>query len=86
MGYGVLFFYEEGNEKCMEVLDILEKFEELIHIVPCDVYDDTNLSLVDSWEVCCVPAIVFFPSYNMYSAEQITEKVIKKELEYIKNL
>lgn len=74
----VMLFYEEGNEKCIELMDLLEEMGA--RVIPTDVYDDKNLSLIDSWNVCCVPTLVFWPSYNCYGPEQISKKVIKKEL------
>lgn len=74
----VMLFYEEGNKACEELMDLLES--KGARVIPTDVYDEEYLSLVESWNVCCVPTIVFWPSYECYAAEQITEEVIDMEL------
>lgn len=84
MPIAAMFFYQQNDPKCEAVLDMLEELD--IHIVSIDVYDDENLSLVDSWNVCCVPTVVFWPSYNCYLPEQISKEVFKAELEYLKTL
>lgn len=73
----VLFFYEENNKKCEEVLTILENLNA--RIVPADVYDDMNLPLIDSWNVCCVPTLVFWPIYEELH-DPISEEDIREML------
>jgi hypothetical protein len=75
-----MLFYEEGNKKCEEVLSLLEELG--IKVVATNVYDDEYLSLVDSWNVCVVPTVVFWPSYNMYLPEAISREAFEKELEF----
>lgn len=74
-----LLFYEEGNEKCIEVLDILEELG--VNVGTANVYDDENLSLIDQYNVCCVPTVVFFPSFNVYLPEDISREVFEEEME-----
>ena len=73
-----LLFYEEGNEKCVEVLDILEELG--VNVGAANVYDDENLSLIDQYNVCCVPTVVFFPSFNVYLPEDISREVFEEEM------
>lgn len=73
-----MLFYEEGNEKCTQVLDMLEELG--FHVIGTDVYDDKNLSLVESWNVCVVPTVVFWPSFNCYPPEFIGREAFEKEL------
>lgn len=73
-----LLFYEEGNEKCIEVLDILEELG--VNVGTANVYDDENLSLIDQYNVCCVPTVVFFPSFNVYLPEDISREVFEEEM------
>lgn len=78
MPVAFMLFYEQGNEDCIKVMDMLEELGA--HVIPTDVYDDANLSLVESWNVCCVPTVACWPSYNSYAKEQITKEIILKEL------
>ena len=78
-----MLFYEQGNKECEDLMDLLES--KGARVVPTDVYDDQYLSLVESWNVCCVPTIVFWPSYECYAKEQITEEIIDKELKMLYN-
>lgn len=79
-----MLFYENDSEKCEEVLDLLEELD--IRVVMTDVYDDEYLSLVESWNVCCVPTVVFFPSYNCYLPEHISKEAFLKEVAYCESL
>ena len=79
-----MLFYEENNQKCIDVMDMLEELE--IRVVPTDVYNDEYLSLIDSWNVCCVPTVVFFPSYNVYTPETVSREAFERELEYCSSL
>ena len=79
-----MLFYQENDDRCAQVLDMLEELD--CHVLTTDVYDDKNLSLVDSWNVCCVPTVVFWPSYNCYPPEAISREAFEKELEYNKSL
>ena len=72
-----MLFYEDGNEKCTQVLDMLEELG--FHVIGTDVYDDKNLSLVESWNVCVVPTVVFWPSYNCYPPEAISKEAFIEE-------
>ena len=73
-----LLFYEEGNEKCTEVLDILEELG--VNVGTANVYDDENLSLIDQYNICCVPTVIFFPSFNVYLPEDISREVFEEEI------
>lgn len=73
-----LLFYEEGNSACTEVLDLLEEFD--VQIATADVYNDENLSLLDQYNICCVPTVVFFPSYNVYLPEAISRENFEEEI------
>ena len=79
-----MLFYEAGNKKCEEAMDILEELD--VHVVPTDVYNDEYLSLVDSWTVCCTPTVVFFPSYNCYLPEHVSKEAFQEEVKYCKSL
>lgn len=84
MPIAAMLFYQQNDPKCEAVLDMLEELG--IHIITTDVYDDENLSLVDSWNVCVVPTVVFWPSYNCYPPEAISKEAFEEELEYLKSL
>ena len=73
-----LLFYEEGNNKCIEVLDMLEELG--VNVATADVYNDENLTLLDQYNVCCVPTVVFFPSYNVYLPEDINKEAFEEEI------
>ena len=84
MPIAAMLFYQQNDARCVEVMDMLEELG--FHVIATDVYDDENLSLVDSWNVCCVPTVVFWPSYNCYLPEQISKEAFEAELEYIKTI
>ena len=84
MPIAAMLFYQQNDSKCEAVLDMLEELG--IHIITTDVYDDENLSLVDSWNVCVVPTVVFWPSYNCYPPEAISKEAFEAEVEYLKTL
>ena len=67
----------------MQIADMLEEMG--IDLVPAEVYNDENLSLVDSWNVCCVPTVVFYPSFHKYESHQITREIVQKELNDLNN-
>ena len=73
-----LLFYEQDNEKCEQVLDMLEELG--IETATADVYEDENLGLIDQYNICCVPTVVFFPSYNIYLPEHISREAFELEV------
>ena len=73
-----LLFYEEHNKRCEQVLDLLEELD--VKIATADVYDDENLTLIDQYNICCVPTVVFFPSYNVYLPEHISREAFELEV------
>ena len=84
MPIAAMLFYQQNDPKCEAVMDMLEELG--IHIVATDVYDDANLSLIDSWNICVVPTVIFWPSYNYYPPEAISKEAFQAELKYLKSL
>ena len=74
-----LLFYEQNNEKCEQVLDMLEELD--IKVATADVYDEENLTLIDQYNICCVPTVIFFPSFNVYLPEHISREAFELEVE-----
>ena len=84
MPIAAMLFCQQNDPKCEVVLDMLEELG--IHIITTDVYDDESLPLVDSWNICVVPTVIFWPSYNCYPPEAISKEAFEEELKYLKSL
>lgn len=84
MPIAAMLFYQQNDPKCEAVMDMLEELS--IHVVATDVYDDANLPLIDSWNICVVPTVVFWPSYNCYLPEAISKEAFEEEIKYLKKL
>ena len=82
MPIAAMLFYQQNDPKCEAVMDILEELG--IPTVTTDVYDDVNLSLVEQWNICCVPTVIFSPSYHVYLPEAISKEAFEKEISYSK--
>ena len=74
-----MLFYKRGDRKCRKAMVQLEWYQDVI-VQYIDVYDSENLSLVMEWDVCCVPTLIFLPSGNRYTGEQIKRKNFEKDI------
>lgn len=74
-----LLFYKKGDQKCRKAMVQLEWYQDVI-VQYIDTYDSKNLSLVNEWNICCVPTLVFLPSGNMYIGEQIKRSNFEHEI------
>ena len=74
-----LLFYKRGCQKCRKAMVQLEWYQDVI-VQYIDVYDPNNLELVNEWNICCTPTLIFLPSGNRYTDEQIQRKNFEKDI------